>query len=214
MLQFTVMGFQVVVQPFFWLIMALLATGLNPPDTREGWINLALWIIVVFVSILIHELGHALALRKLGHHSEIELHGCGGSTYYQASLSRGQNIFVSAAGPFAGFLLAGTALLLRVFVQTEDYVAVETLIDYALFINIFWTLVNLLPVQPLDGGHIFRDLLGPKYLQVACIVGGLVALAVVGLAVTFKQFYTAFLFGYFAWINFTNGVAEGGVTRR
>lgn len=213
MLQFNVLGFPVTVQPFFWLITALLAIRGNMPEDGNGWIDLALWVITIFVSILVHELGHALALRKLGHYSEIELHGCGGSTFYHASLSRGQGIFVSAAGPFAGFLLAGMALLLRIFVHTE-YAAVNTLIDSFLFINIFWTLLNLLPVLPLDGGHIFRDILGPQRLQVACMVGGVVAVAVAGLALMGQMIFTAFLFGYFAWVNFTNGVAEGGVTRR
>lgn len=212
MLQFNVLGFPVVVQWFFWLIMALMGRAFDA-ETRDDWIDVALWVIVGFVSILVHELGHALAARKFGYHSTIVLHGFGGVTIIpHARFSRGQSIWVSFSGPLAGFLLAGVTFVLALVIKTE-YQAVRTLIGFSLFINIVWTLMNLLPVLPLDGGQILREILGPGRLQAACFIGGIVAVLVVAYAIKSQQIYLAFLFGYFAYINFTNGHAEGGVIK-
>lgn len=212
MLQFNVLGFPVVVQWFFWLIMALMGRALDA-ETRDDWIDVVLWVIVGFVSILVHELGHALAARKFGYHSTIVLHGFGGVTIIpHARFTRGQSIWVSFSGPLAGFLLAGITFALALVIKTE-YQAVRTLIAFSLFINIVWTLMNLLPVLPLDGGQILREILGPGRLQTACFIGGIVAILVVAYAIKSQQIYLAFLFGYFAYINFTNGHAEGGVIK-
>jgi len=212
MLQFNVLGFPVGIQWFFWLLAVVMGGGLNA-DTRDDWIDVALWVIVVFVSILVHELGHALAARKFGYHSTIVLHGFGGVTIIpRAQFTRGQSIWVSLSGPLAGFLLAGVTLILSRLVDTE-YAAVRTMISMSLFINIVWTLVNLLPILPMDGGQIFRELLGPGRLKAACLVGGILAAIIAAYAIKWQQIYLAFLFGYFAWINFSNGTAEGGVIK-
>lgn len=78
------------------------------------------WIVVVFVSILVHELGHAFAFRRFGQPSKILPHFSGGltipeslpwgSAYATVSLTPNQHIFVSLAGPFAGFALAALTL--------------------------------------------------------------------------------------------------------
>ncbi len=212
MLQFNVLGFPVGIQWFFWLLAVVMGGGLHA-DTRDDWIDVALWVIVVFVSILVHELGHALAARKFGYHSTIVLHGFGGVTIIpHAQFTRGQSIWVSLSGPLAGFLLAGVTLILSRLVHTE-YAAVRTMISMSLFINIVWTLVNLLPILPMDGGQIFRELLGPGRLKAACLVGGILAAIIAAYAIKWQQIYLAFLFGYFAWINFSNGTAEGGVIK-
>lgn len=217
MLHFNMLGFPITVQWFFWLMMALLGGAFNA-QTRADWIEVALWVLVAFVSILVHELGHALAARKFGYHSSIVLHGFGGVTIIpHAQFTRGQSIWVSFSGPLAGFILASIslvfALLLRMEYIKTDYEAVYTLIQFSLYINIIWTLMNLLPILPMDGGQIFRELLGPGKLQTACFVGGLVAVVVAAYAVKSKEPYMALLFGYFAWINFSNGTAEGGVIK-
>lgn len=211
-MQFNVMGFPVVVQWFFWVVMALFG-GAFGARTRDDWIDVALFVIVAFVSILVHELGHALAARKFGYHSTIVLHGFGGLTIIpRAYFTRGQSIWVSISGPLAGFLLAGLSLVLGLTIKTE-YKAVETIIAISLGVNIFWTVMNLLPVLPLDGGQIMRELLGPSRLRASCTIGGIVAAGIAVLAIGAQQIYMALLFGYFAWVNFTDGSAEGGVMK-
>jgi len=211
MLQFNVLGFPVQVQWFFWLITIVMGGGLR---SNPDWIRVALWVVAVFISILIHELGHALAARRYGNDSYIVLHGFGGLTIIpNAHFSRDQSIWVSFSGPLAGFILGAISFALKKFVDTE-YLAFYTFINMMVFINIFWTLVNLLPVMPMDGGQIFREFLGPSRFQTACLVGGLIAALIAAYAIKNEEIYLAFLFGYFAWINFTNGTAEGGVLKR
>jgi stage IV sporulation protein FB len=217
MLQFSMLGFPVVIQWFFWLVMALLCGAFNAM-TREAWIDVALRVIVAAVSILVHELGHALAARKFGYHSTIVLHGFGGLTIIpHAQFTRGQSIWVSASGPLAGFLLAGISFILAYLLHfghiVTEYEGVRTMVSFSLFINVAWTLMNLLPVLPMDGGQILRELLGPGKLRVACVIGGVVAVIVAFWAISEGYIFMAAMFGYFAWINFSNGSAEGGVMK-
>src|SRR4051812_15420088 len=91
-------------EPSFFVIAGLLGSGLQKLS------YLAIWIVVAFASVLIHELGHAWALLAFGSSAEIRIRGMGGSTT-GARLSRGQSIAVSAAGPAAGILLVGLPAL-------------------------------------------------------------------------------------------------------
>jgi Zn-dependent protease len=215
MLQFNVLGFPVYVQFWFWLTALFFSGGISlmRGATDDTWVNVALRIAVIFISILIHELGHALAARKYGHSCTIELTGFGGLTHiHHARLDRGQSLWVSFSGPLAGFILAAVAFLPWQFIDTE-YDAFYTFFGTLLYINVLWTLLNLLPILPMDGGQIFRELLGPGRLHIACIVGGVLAVLVCVLALSREMIYTAFMFGYFAFINFSNGSAEGGIKK-
>ena len=112
-LHFSLAGIPVRVHPLFWLIAVLFGLSSN-------LIQLLIWVAVVFFSILIHELGHALAFRRYGMSSSIVLYWGGGLTVPEAvrwgygsanvSLSPNQEILISLAGPFAGFMLAGLVL--------------------------------------------------------------------------------------------------------
>jgi hypothetical protein len=73
-LRFSIAGIPVRVHPLFWVIALLFASGSN------NLLNIATWIIGIFISILVHELGHALAFRRYGQDSYIVLHFAGGLT--------------------------------------------------------------------------------------------------------------------------------------
>lgn len=210
MLQFNVMGFPVTIQWFFWLATVLLGGGLEA-HSRQDWIEVALWVWVVFISILIHELGHALAARKFGHFSAIVLHGFGGVTIIpHARFTRKQSIWVSFSGPLAGFILTAITYVIARTVHVENdmfYVFISMMFQ----VNFFWTLVNLLPVLPMDGGQIFREIVGPSRRHVACIVGAVVATLIAVYAIKTHQIYLALLFGYFAWLNFRDESIRGGI---
>ncbi|HSO11633.1 MAG TPA: hypothetical protein VLT51_04610, partial [Anaerolineales bacterium] len=72
-LRFSIAGIPVRVHPLFWLIALLLGSS-------GALVEIPIWILVVFVSILVHELGHALAFRRYGIQSHIVLHAMGGLT--------------------------------------------------------------------------------------------------------------------------------------
>src|SRR5271157_5706253 len=84
--------------PSFFLMTVFL--GMSALDLR-----LAAWVLVVLVSVLVHELGHATMGLAFGLEPRIDLHGMGGTTSWKTpkGLSTIQRIAISLAGPFAGF---------------------------------------------------------------------------------------------------------------
>lgn len=177
-LNFNILGFPVRVHPLFWVIALLLGSGSN------NLLMIPIWVVIVFVSILVHELGHALAFRRYGQDSQILLHFSGGLTipqsvpfgggYTSVGMTPNEHILVSLAGPFAGFLLAGLTLAVGAAMGGEFIVTTilgvipfpivvmpygSILTDIfitMLWVNIFWGFINLLPVFPLDGGQVSR----------------------------------------------------------
>lgn len=182
-LNFSLFNIAVRVHPFFWLTTILLGSSilqdpdLDPP-VRFGY--LFVWIAVCFVSILIHEMGHVVVGRYYGADGHIVLAGLFGLAIGSGDVpTRGQRIAVSFAGPGAQFLLIGVVLggiaifepapVLRMW---ERLTRLEFPYFYApdwpewlnflmlqlVWINLLWALVNLLPIWPLDGGKISREL--------------------------------------------------------
>jgi len=111
------------------------------------------------VRILVHELGHAAALRGWGVPSRIVLHVMGGVTTHEAKLpTRWSRIAVSLAGPAAGMVLLGLPAVLvdAAWPAPEPW---DDVLYLVVWVNLGWALVNLLPVLPLDGGHVAHELL-------------------------------------------------------
>ena len=209
MLTFKLFGFQVSVQPFFWIIMAMI--GINMVrrfDLENDFMGIALWVTVVFVSVLWHELGHAFAFRRYRIGSDIVLHGFGGYAIPHQQpprLSRGQDMIVSAAGP-AFQLAIGLPLLwlnskglLWEFAQGKAYA--EFVLMTLMFVNIWWPLFNLLPIYPLDGGQISHALFGPRHERTALWISFGFAVAVTLWALQMRMGFMRFMFAMMAWNN-------------
>jgi Zn-dependent protease len=210
MLKFGLFGIPVVIEGWFFLTTALLggAAGATDPD---DWIRVAIWIGVVFVSILVHELGHALAGRKYGATPHIRLHGFGGVTFLPGTIfTRPQNIAVSAAGPAAGFGLGLLVLALRQANLDLPPLARVAVLD-AIYVNFVWTLVNLLPIQPLDGGQILGQLLGPRRAALSSSIGFTLATVLCVWAFSRGLLFSAIMLGMLAYYNFRRQPLEGGV---
>jgi stage IV sporulation protein FB len=218
-LHFRLFGFPVRVHPFFWLVTLIL--GLGGGDRQVRPLELVIWIAVVFVSILVHELGHAFVQRFFGGHPWITLYGFGGlASCADCDRRPWSQILISLAGPIAGFLLAGIVVAIlfasgRLTGFTLDWMPVmwrefpsftaEEVVWRLLVVNIIWGLVNLLPIYPLDGGQVARQLfllgrsrnatLYSLYLSAA------VAVVVAGYALMNQEFYVAIMFGLLAYGN-------------
>jgi Zn-dependent protease len=159
----------------FWVISIMLGIRTKDPAV------LMIWVVAVFISILWHEMGHALVIRSIGFRPWITLYGMGGLASYDPSrfrravgVSAWEQIMISIAGPGAGFLLAALLVGILTAAKLGDHLFFEpfflptvaelpnfrlqTLLNFLFFINVLWGLVNLLPVYPLDGGHIAREL--------------------------------------------------------
>lgn len=156
MFAFRLFGIQVTVRPSFLLIAALL--GLFRISDPMFVIS---WIAIVFVSILIHELGHALTARAYGAAVEIELNGIGGLTRWgmpSTRLGPGRRALVAAAGSAVGVLFG--VVVWFVSAQFGPYRGLTSyVIDNLIYVNVFWGLLNWLPIRPLDGGHLLLSLL-------------------------------------------------------
>lgn len=154
-LEFRAFGIPVRVHPIFWLCAALLSQ-FDPGDLQLSLIRTA----AVFISVLVHELGHALTARHYGSHPEIVLYAFGGYASYATAARRStlQNVTVTFAGPAAGLLLFCIASVLDRVIPDPGYVLSATL-DWFKWINLIWSLFNLLPIYPLDGGQITREIL-------------------------------------------------------
>lgn len=212
MFHFSLLGFPVRIHWTFGLLALFVGGGLRA-KTPDQWTGVAIAMAVVFVSILVHELGHALAGRRYGARPEISLHGMGGVCYLPgARFSRKQNILVSLAGPAGGFLLAAVSFAVFILFRPEERLVLHAL-SISLFVNIVWTVLNLLPILPLDGGQVFRDILGPQKIQVARTVGAITAAILCAIALTAGLFIAAIIAGALAYINFQGQPVEGGTIK-
>ena len=222
-LRFTLFGTPVRVHPLFWLMGAIFGLSPNPMDVF-------IWVVVVFISILVHEFGHSITMRLFGWESYIVLYIFGGLAVptsphrgRRVELSQGwlEQVLISLAGPFAGFLLL--AVILGIFTAAGGRIVdgilfgfipipyplmpgnpiVVAAVSAFIFINIFWGFINLMPVFPLDGGQATRAIfvrISPmngltNSLWLSVLTGALVTLAAI---VFLQEYYLAFLFGILA----------------
>jgi len=130
-------------------------------DANAGIQYALLWIPVVFISVLIHELAHAAMIGLFGYGpSEIVLGGMGGVTMNRRRAKPWHDVVISLAGPVSSIALAYLLVILywRVpFLQTDRMMV--ALMPILVWANKAWGIFNLIPVSPLDGGHATRDLL-------------------------------------------------------
>ena len=161
-LRWRMFGVDVRVHPLFWLLAVILGFNLVR-DPQYGFALLLIWVVCVFFSILVHEFGHVLAFRVFGVDSHVVLFSFGGLAIPDRHIySRWKRIIVSLAGPFAQLLIFAALLglvALMVAQEFKPHLLVSEAIEFLLQINLFWALFNLIPVYPLDGGHVSRDFL-------------------------------------------------------
>jgi stage IV sporulation protein FB len=206
------------VHPFFWIMTLFLGLG-GSGDVKP--VRVLIWVAVVFVSILVHELGHAFTQRYYRGHPWITLYSFGGlASCDDCDRSPRAQILIALAGPVAGFLFAGVIILLLFVLQRfEGFTlfwipvrweffgsAVDLAIAYLLFVNIAWGLLNLLPIYPLDGGQIAREVFtlgNPRNGIVRSLQLSMVAAALVAAFALFRsQFYMGIMFGLLAFGSF------------
>lgn len=236
---FQLFGIPVRVHPFFWLLSFML--GMSANSSRE----ILIWVAVVFVSILVHEFGHALVIRYFGWTPRVVLHSFGGLAIYDPNFSPWQSgqrarrtaatqILISLAGPGAGFALAAIVVALLFLTQHSmpfpffgkwiilgvgdlpSSEPLQTVVFDLLQVNIYWGILNLMPIYPLDGGQVARELFiansrdGVRQsLQLSFATACIIAVLSI---VRFHSPYMALMFGYMAYTNYQqlNGPFGGG----
>ena len=208
-MRFSLFGISVRVHPLFWLLSAVI--GWRARNTFNPVTLAIIWISCVFVSILIHELGHALVAKAFGWHPHIVLYHMGGYAAYQPGWNNtaGKSILIALAGPFAGFAFFAVVFEVAVGVEVGQ-------VDLGRFwpiifgdlmrINIGWGVLNLLPIFPMDGGRVCNEVCkklsphnGDRYtFQIGMILAGGVAL----LALSRNMTFAGLLFAMIAYQNY------------
>lgn len=191
---------------FMILILFFVAMNYN---AQLGLHFALLWIPVLFLSVLIHELAHAGMIGALGFgSSEIVLGGMGGVTINRRRARPWQDMVISLAGPASSFLLMFLCMWLR---NNVAFLAQDAMFNPMLYLltiaNWFWGLFNLVPVPPLDGGHATRDFFRMFLSEtrafvisiwIAMVVGGTVAVW----AFARGQFFIALFIAWFVFSAF------------
>ena len=193
---FSLLGVPVRIASSFWFIAILFGTqGVGRSTSSErAVIEALIWTVVVFVSILIHEFGHATAARAFGAEPSITLHALGGLTQFEPrGMSRPQRWLVSFAGPAAGLLFG--AAVYKGAQWFPPGPSANAIVDTILFVNIGWSLMNLLPVLPFDGGQMVSAFLGPRRELWTAVISGVVGTAMAILGIVRSNLWVAFLFG-------------------
>jgi Zn-dependent protease len=187
-LRWRMFGTPVRVHPMFWLVSIILGFD---AIIHKGVGFLLAWVGCVFVSILIHEFGHIWMGRLFGSHGHIVLFSFGGLAIGSNRLERRwQRILVLLAGPGIQLLLwvvllwTSVWILVAVARVTPAWrEVVAFILAMLLQINLFWPVLNLLPIWPLDGGQITREVCqalmptrGTAFsLGISLVVSGLLA---------------------------------------
>lgn len=213
MLRFSLFGFPVAIHWMFWLTMALFGGGFGA-NSPEELRRLFIWIIAALLSILIHELGHAFVMRGYGARASIILYGMGGLAIPDRGFTRGQNILVSLAGPVVEVALG---LLAYFFLKSQvhainfgEVAQVTELkgVPYTFiflwkfaFISVFWGIINLVPIYPLDGGQVIFNLMGPAMIKLTYGIGIVCAVAVAFWMYSMRSIFSTILFGMLAFEN-------------
>jgi Zn-dependent protease len=185
-LRFRLGGVPIRIHPLFWVASALLGIR-DYADPEVGGLGcFAFWMAAVLVSVLLHELGHVCVGRLLGMRGEVVLYSLGSLTLGLDTLPRRrQRLAVLLAGPLVGLLIVAgvwgiTWLPFPAALREPRWqTPIATGLAIVVWINLYWALLNLLPLWPLDGGRmaceIGEGLFGRRGVTAALVLSLVVA---------------------------------------
>lgn len=229
-LKFPVGDVPVRVNPWFWVMPVLMVARADVPTAI-----VVVFVAVAFVSILVHELGHAYTARYFGWRPRVVLYSFGGLAIFKPTRNNPSALLaVTLAGPGAGFLLAIATYLAIAAAGWGPFVSwgepdvdsrllfgighlgiwatdaprsllLLAVAAFMLQVNIWWGIINLLPVFPLDGGQATRYVLqqqrNPEADALTFQISVATAVAVAIWGVYRQDYFMACFFGFFAYQN-------------
>ena len=183
----------------------------------------ALEYLALFLIVMLHEFGHALACRQVGGTAnQIVLWPLGGVAYVNPPPRPGATLWSIAAGPLVNVVLLPVSLLIGMLSRSlgwsEAMPNAHALLRTIAFINVSLLVFNLLPIYPLDGGQILRSLLWfvlgrARSLMVATIIGFLGVAGFIGLALWIHSAWFGIL-AVFMLMNCWSGLRQAQVLLR
>src|SRR6185295_5791622 len=209
-LRFRVLGLAARVHWTFWF------GGLFFVSQQTTFVYVLTGIAALFISIFVHEMGHALCGKHYGDRSpSIVLHGVGG--YYTAgtiNLRYGKKIWLCLWGPLAEFILGAIALGLFLAMRYRlipfNALAWDVLWTF-IWINLLWGVANLIPVYHLDAGQILLEVVRWKFplktdataYTISLVVAILVVIvSLIGTVLYKWSLFPAVLFGFLGYQNY------------
>jgi len=196
-------------------------------QARAGHYSSIAWNVVeylaLFLIVMTHEFGHALACRSVGGTAnQIVLWPLGGVAYVDPPQRPGATLWSIAAGPLVNVALIPILAILGMVSRSADW-AYTMPNAYVLLQAVFsmnkWLLIfNMLPIYPLDGGQILRSLLWfvmgrARSLMAATIIGFIGVAGLIGLALYARSVWFAVI-SVFILMNCWNGLQHARALSR
>jgi Zn-dependent protease len=185
--------------------------------------NMALWqvlnfsslVLILFICVLLHEMGHALMAKALDiSASDIILSPIGGLARLESMEKYPRKeILIALAGPFVNFLVALVLFIYLYFIAYKsmdfnpygalDHINTHALLYFIFFINLLLFLLNLVPAFPMDGGRVLRAVLSIRYgplsaTRIASVIGRIMAFIFVIVAV-YTRYYALIAISIFVY---------------
>ena len=150
---------------FTFLLLLAFLIFLGVTGRQSAAVNV-IYVLVLFTSVLLHELGHAAVAKRHGVRTlEIVLYPIGGVARPERILKAGEELWIALAGPVVNLLIASAILGylawqhslvgLKELMEATD----ENLLERIAFGNFVLALFNLLPAYPMDGGRVLRSII-------------------------------------------------------
>lgn len=163
-----IFGIDIEIHPSWLLILAFVAWSLSDslfPSRYESWSTAAYWVVgvssavLLFVTVLIHEMAHALVARWRGLPvPRITLFIFGGMSHMSRQpATAGEEFQIAAAGPATSIVIAAITGAIGFLVHGTSEKA-EAILFYLAFVNLALGIFNILPGFPLDGGRVLRSI--------------------------------------------------------
>ncbi len=200
-----------------WFLLALYGIS-NPIHQYSSITWNVLEYLSLFVIVLLHEFGHALACRQVGGRADqIVLWPLGGVAYVDPPARPGATLWSIAAGPLVNVALLPILTMLMMATDSPGS-QLGAFFHSVWLINIVLLVFNLLPIFPLDGGQIVRCLLWflvgrGRSLMIASIIGLAGVAAMVGLALLAKSIWFGVL-SVFILLNCWRGLMQARILSR
>lgn len=227
-IQFQLWGIPVTIHPMSWIVLAIIGGGFGISD-KDSLVQVLCFVAAGMLTLLAHEFGHALVGRSLGGgNAAIIIAGMGGLTRHERAPASRLNYFITVlAGPLASLLLGiiggallglqlghisiGIQLSLTLPVGSVSPEAASLLMNSGISLTLFklymalflicfwWSVFNLLPILPLDGGRLLATLL--RNDRLVCIIG----LTICGILALWSlisgSWFNFLIIGYLGWLN-------------
>jgi Zn-dependent protease len=199
---------------FILLVVFLVVMGLG---NRQSGMMYVLYILGLFGSVLLHELGHATVGKHYGIRTiEIVMFPIGGLARLEKNPKPNQELWIALAGPFVNIIIA--AALLGYLYYRNQLVPIQALFDPTdanllqriAFGNVILAAFNMLPAFPMDGGRVLRALIArhkseDEATRVAAWTGRMLAIGMGLYGLLSMQFMLVFI-AFFVYL----GAAQEG----